>query len=490
MRKGWIVLLTAVLVVAFAAPAMADLKVTGFYQTKAMLSNFFDGRSKPSLRSDEAEQTNSYNEQRARIKFDVGTDVARAVFHFESDMNWGVGSGSASAGSADQLRNSGGALSSDSVQLETKELYLWFKIPDTSMQAKVGMQSVADHYAGIFSNSADFTAIMVNGTFEPVKWTLGWGKLYESTPSNTGADGYNNADDVDIYIASAQFVPAKDMNLGVNFYYVQDRQGNGGGNNAITPFVEDYESIAGVINLAGYTADIYIPGVNFSMNAGIAKLSAFAFYQFGQFEKIGTEDLDISAFMIDLRADLKLGPGNFFVEGFYISGDDKDDEYNSIVTLGDYQRGGFGTGGNSGFGRTNMYFLFGADSLNVSQCLIGCSGGEAGDSFGNGGRGLWHVAAGYSQKFTEKLKGSVNAGYLAAVKLNARDKDLTYVRAARDKDMGTEINARLDYDISKGLTASVVGGWMKLGDFFTGMAGDDEFNDSYWMGYGKLAYRF
>ncbi len=45
MRKGWIVLLTAVLVVAFAAPAMAgDLKVTGFYRSKAMLSNFFDGR--------------------------------------------------------------------------------------------------------------------------------------------------------------------------------------------------------------------------------------------------------------------------------------------------------------------------------------------------------------------------------------------------------------------------------------------------------------
>ena len=218
MRKGWIVLLTAVLVVAFAAPAMADLKVTGFYQTKAMLSNFFDGRSKPSLRTDELEQTNSYNEQRARIKFDVGTEVARAVFHFESDMNWGNGTGEAA-------RNSGGALSADSVQLETKEVYVWFKIPDTSIQAKVGMQSVSDHYAGIFSNAADFTAIMVNGTFEPVKWTLGWGKLYESTNIATGTDGYTEADDVDIYIASVQFVPAKDMNLGVNLYVIAGHAG-------------------------------------------------------------------------------------------------------------------------------------------------------------------------------------------------------------------------------------------------------------------------
>ena len=93
MRKGWIVLLTAVLVVAFAAPAMADLKVTGFYRSKAMLSNFFDGSAGPSLRSSEEEQSNSYVEQRARLKFDVGSESARAVFHFESDMNWGVGSG-------------------------------------------------------------------------------------------------------------------------------------------------------------------------------------------------------------------------------------------------------------------------------------------------------------------------------------------------------------------------------------------------------------
>ena len=169
MRKGWIVLLTAILVVAFAAPAMADLKVTGFYRAKSMLSNFFDGGGGPSLRSSEQEQSNAYVEQRAHLKFDVGAENVRAVFHFESDMNWGIGPTGAA-------RNSGGQLSADSVQLETKNLYVWFKIPDTSIQAKVGMQSVGDHYAGIFSNNADFTAIMVNGQVEPVKWTLEIGR--------------------------------------------------------------------------------------------------------------------------------------------------------------------------------------------------------------------------------------------------------------------------------------------------------------------------
>ena len=48
MRKGFMGLLAAVLAVAFAMPAMADmtptnLKVTGFYRSKGYLSNFHDG---------------------------------------------------------------------------------------------------------------------------------------------------------------------------------------------------------------------------------------------------------------------------------------------------------------------------------------------------------------------------------------------------------------------------------------------------------------
>lgn len=475
MRKGWIVLLTAVLVVAFAAPAMADLKVTGFYRAKAMLSNFFDGGGNPSVRTEQNEQTNAYVEQRARIKFDVGGDAARAVLHFESDMNWGAASASAA-------RNEGGALSADSVQLETKEVYVWFKVPDTSIQAKVGMQSVNDHYAGIFSNGADMAGIFVNGTFEPVKWTLGWAKLWENE--------YNQNDDADMYLASVQFAPAKDMTLGFNFYWVKDDTARDAtsANAKLNPFDETSD----VYSLYGYKANVYMPGVNFAMNAGPAKISAFAFYQWGELEAStppAATDIDINAFMIDLRADLKLGPGNFFVEGFYISGgDDPTDEYESIITLGDYQtpssdtpRLANGTGGNSGFGRTNMYFLFGADSLNVSQCLIGCSGGQWGDTFGNGGRGVWHVAAGYSQKFTEKIKGAVNAGYLAATKLYVGES-----AAGRDKDMGTEFNARLDYTISKGLDLSLVGAYLMMGDF------DNTNNkvEDYWMGYGRIAYSF
>jgi hypothetical protein len=492
MRKGWIVLLTAVLVTALAVPAMADVKITGNYAAKAMISNFFDGAGGPSVREDDdslpfgdREQTNAYVDQRARIKFEGGTADVKAVIHFESDMVWGRGSGNSwvdpDTGSAVQNgRNSGGALSADSVQLETKEVYVWFKIPDTSISAKVGMQSVGDHYAGVFSNNADMAGIFVNGTFEPVKWTLGWAKLYEND--------YGQADDADFYLASVQFVPAKDMNLGVNFYFLRDATGKEAETHDTYAESDRKLTPTGMGALLKGTATVYMPGVNFDMNAGIAKISAFAFYQFGEIKDpglVGADDIDISGFMVDLRGDVKLGPGNFFVEGFYVSGgDDPTDEYESIITLGDYQDGNTGTGGNSGFGRTHMYFLFGYDSVNVSQCLIGCSGGEYGDSLGNGGRGLWHLAAGYSQKFTDKLKGEANIGYIAATKLTKDDEDMT--NPERDKDMGLEINARVDYEIQKGLTASLAGAWLKLGDF----TDVDNAVDSYYMGTAKIAYKF
>ena len=98
------------------------------------------------------------------------------------------------------------------------------RFPTPPSPAKIGMQSVTDHYAGIFSNSADMAGMFFNGTFEPVKWTLGWAKLYE-TNGGGGSGGYDGSDDVNLYLASVQFAPGKDMALGVNFYYVQDDSG-------------------------------------------------------------------------------------------------------------------------------------------------------------------------------------------------------------------------------------------------------------------------
>ena len=100
---------------------------------------------------------------------------------------------------------------------------------------------------------------------------------------------------------------------------------------------------------------------------------------------------------------------------------------------------------------------------------------------GTNGQGIWHVAAGYSQKLTPKLSGRVNVGYLAA-----SDKNVS--NPAKGKDIGTEVNARIDYNIAKGLDVGLVGAYAWLGDFFN-VAGSPDVKDA-WTSYARINYAF
>jgi len=463
MRKGLIVLLVAVVAVAFALPAMADmtptnLKVSGFYRSKAWVSNFF---GKASLPVDNTDTTSSFVEQRFRLKFALGNENVQAVWFLESDMNWGDSAGGLAPGAA--ARNVGGALGGDKVQTETKNVYVWFKVPDTSLDFTVGLQSQSDVYAGLIYGGADMAGIFSTGKYEPVTWKLGFAKLYENATQVT--------DDVTLYVAETKFAPAKDIFLGLNFYFLQHDANESAG------------SLPGA-TLAGFpfpgSARVYMPGITASFKAGPATISGFGQYQFGTIEIVGSPDIDISAYLLDLRADLNLGPGKFFFEGLYLSGGDlSGNDYEAPITLATIEGS---PGGNSAYSRTNTHILMSSpDTIGVSQCLIGCSGGIAGSDPGNRGRGMWHVAAGYSQLLTPKLKGEINAGYLAATDTLVSDGN-------RDEEMGTEFNARLDYNLAKGLDVGVIGAYAIIGDFFQNAAGQTP--EDVWMGVARVNYAF
>ena len=126
------------------------------------------------------------------------------------------------------------------------------------------------------------------------------------------------------------------------------------------------------------------------------------------------------------------------------------------------------------------------DTINVSQCLIGCSGGETSTDPGNGGRGIWHVAAGYQQKVTDKLSARVNAGYLSATTTTKADR----LAGVKGKDMATEVNARIDYNIAKGLDVGVVGAYAFIGDFYNSNApGSHDVKDA-WTSYARINYAY
>ena len=461
MRKGFLIVLAVVLVAAVAAPAMAGMDVSGFVRSKAYMSNFKNGATQPVLKEDAP--TASYVEQRLRAKFSFGEENVKAVWFVETDFGaFGDSAGSAppanTTGGA--FRNSGGALGGDRINLETKNIYIWFKVPNTSIDFTVGLQNRTDRFAGLLYGGSDQAGIFATGKLEPASFTLGWAKLYENN--------FQKWDDVTLYLAEAQFAPTKDAKIGATFSYLAD----------------DSQKYANTTNLPfGITAGqenkvgVYTVGLDGSIGAGPATITGFALYQFGKIDYLGTtaaspSDKDINGWAADLRADLNLGPGKFFIEGLYVSGDSKDDntaDYKSIITLNDVNAS---PGGNSFYGRTDMVILLSnADDINTNTALIGAAavpglaytsrGAVCASSPGNCGRGIWHIGAGFSMPLGKQLSGKVGAGYLSASKtLDNADAN------RKGEGMGTEVNASLNYNIMKGLDVGVVGAYAWLGDFY------------------------
>ncbi len=477
MRKYLVVLVAALAVVMLSAPAMAaaDISASGFYRGFFILSNFHDGGGGPSLRTGnvgDEEQTNAYVAQRFRVKWSLGSENVKAVWYLESDVIWGDSAGNTDGGAG---RNFGGALGADKVQTETKQINVWFKIPDTSMEATVGIHGVGDSYSGVFGATNDVAGVTIKGKYEPVDYKFVFAKLYENDT--------HESDDATLWMAEVGFSPAKDAKMGINFYFLQDYTGAQG-----DP-AEARLQLNAIGNLNDYKMRIYMPGIDGSIKVGPVKISGWFFYQTGEFESTipGDPDVDISGYAVNLRGDFNAGPGKAFIEGLYISGDDNenDNDFDSIITLGDFQQNA-SPGGYSGYTKPHMVILLPTWNMaSISQCIIGCSGGEYGDSLSHSGRGLWLIAAGYAQKFTDKVKGELNVGHMEAVELYSFEKTGPN---ARDEDMGTEVNATVTMNLQKGLDVSLTGAYLFAGDFLRDV-GSDAFEDA-WTSFARVAYSY
>jgi hypothetical protein len=94
-------------------------------------------------------------------------------------------------------------------------------------------------------------------------------------------------------------------------------------------------------------------------------------------------------------------------------------------------------------------------------------------------------AAGYNQKFSDKLTGKIGAGYLTAEK----KRKSSATTEAKGKTMGTEINANVNYNITKGLDFGVYGAYCMLGKFYDRVAPEQNPDDLYTL-HGRLNFAF
>jgi len=323
MRKGLIVLLAAVLVAAFALPAMADLSSSGFVRIKAHMDQVPASALLGSfIRPVKDVGTSAFVEQRQRFIFDWNSENVGARAYFEIDFqDWGNGQYQSGA------RNQGSGIEADTINLETKNFYMWFNVPNTSIKVQAGLQNQTDSYDGVIFGVADMVGVFVTGKMEPVSYRLGWSKFFEG--------GETVDDDVDLYVAEAKFSPTKEAKLGVNFYVLRDASGQSQPGGAIPGGIGPWNLSKQLSFLAqdyGFTLTsftyepsvFYYFGIDGSAKAGPVALSGWAFYNWGKIEKVnatGTlfgapvvnEDTDVKAWAAALRGDMDLGPGKFFL---------------------------------------------------------------------------------------------------------------------------------------------------------------------------------
>ena len=116
-------------------------------------------------------------------------------------------------------RNTGGALGADRINIETKNVYVWFKLPNTSLDFTVGMQNQTDAYAGLLYGGADMAGVFVNGKMAPVSYTLGWAKLYENATAK--------ADDMTLYVGRREVRPDQGRESRAELLLPAGRHGEG-----------------------------------------------------------------------------------------------------------------------------------------------------------------------------------------------------------------------------------------------------------------------
>ncbi|RNC72272.1 MAG: histidine kinase [Desulfuromonadales bacterium] len=387
--------------------------------------------------------TRNFVEQRARLMYIAkANDDLKLVTHFEIDSRWGDSSYT-------NGRNVGGAIGADTVDIETKNVYLDFNIPSTPMNFKVGIQPFIDSYGGIFVN-ADIAGAQAIAKYAGFTNTLGFFRFTEAVGTLPGKA------DRDLFVADVKYDITKDIKLGGSYYLMHSDL-------VVTP---------GVGNPNAYT---HMVGLNSSMKFDPVTLNVFGLYQFGDnpgpisssntgnaINTPATRNSKVDAYALGATAKAKLGPGTLKLAGIYVSGEQQTPAGAAGKDTGAFQA----VAGESNFFAADMYILLrNKYNINSDRALVHTVSNVTGGFIG------------YDANITSKLFANVNVGAAWAAQVTnkgtASEPDSNY--------LGTELNAEVGYRLFDNMTASVLGAYVILGDFYQKTKGgtDNNFDDPY-----------
>ncbi len=428
MKRKLVMALCGTLALAMAVPAFAkDHKINGYYRARFIMADLSKAKD---------QDPDKLVDQRVRFKWTMSlNEYVSTVYYGEIDMQYG----DVAYGIGGKTRNDGGAIGGDTVNLETKNLYLNVKIPDTPVAARLGLQGFGDSWDFVFF-ATDMAGLKLSAKFDTTSVTAGWFKWQEGS--------YNVEDDVDLWALKLGFAPADGFKLGVDGYYVNANAGSAGTSG---------------IRLAD-SADLYYLGANATYKLPQVTLAGWFMYNGGTLKNIGSggDDVDVAGWAASLKATFSVAGASFGVRGIYFSGDDDltDDNYDSYYNPVPGEAFAFYSDG---------FIIMLADVYGNTYY----QNGYAMDNGPTAGNGLmaFTLTGKYTPPTMKKMYIKGAFGYFTT--LEGED---NYGREG--DDLGTELAVRVGYKLAEIVDVSVNGAYAWLGDYFTVKGGDDP-DDSY-----------
>jgi hypothetical protein len=346
-----------------------------------------------------------------RFRFSIESELkrdVRGVLGFEvGDIVWGLGA-------HDVGENWGGAQGADVVNVEVRNAYLQFKIPETPVQVKAGIQSPSDGFKGyLFDWDWDFdvAGLETEIEFNSANLTAGWFRL------NEGGD-FAEADDRDLLKLGLDITPCSDGSLGPYVYFLNDQRSE------------------------GFLVRDFWAGASFSKSFDHCGFNGFFIYNSGEREyetmelSANSEDVTNSGFAARLEAKKEFEGFDLSLLGLYSSGEEDTAETD----------------------RGDFHVILGPNYANYLELFFPGAEDVAGLNvdLNNGGLGLLAVQARVKIEPVHRVWLSFAGGILQSAAENSNG----------EKEMGTEVDGVIGYEFRGGMTAELGAAYVLVGDFY------------------------
>lgn len=438
MSKSLKICIAVAAMLAVAAPAMAQVKFSGVFAVQGYHQNFdadvaggTHNEVSFALADGDKKNSHSFIDQRFRPKVDYKlNDYVSLTYFAEIDTVWGEG---------------GGVIGTDGINVETKQIFVDFKIPDTASKARIGLQYLNDPFQNIIF-ADDMAAVNVSGKLGPVDYQAIYAKFNEGAGTENGLGARFNADDVDLYGLTLGHKYGDFASAGVSAYYLNHNGAATRGLNSGFLATDD-------------ARELWWLGINGDYRFANFAVEGFFVYQFGEFTEV---NVDNEAFAASIKGRMVIPNGDLGLRYIYFSDNDEDTASDYNAWAGSMTNGG----GHEFAGENMMIFLVDRDVMNVGKNRFAMRDAVA------AGYGLHAViATGNFKNLPMGTFANVGIGGFWAAEDTIAGDPGTKVNG---KTLGYEVTAKVGKMFAEKFELSLRGSYAMIGEFYE----DQAFNNN------------